>query len=106
MRFRLALQQPTRSSDGQGGGTMSWTTSFTAWADIEEKSAREINAADRLEGQRFFRAKIRYLSTVATITPNRWRATWDGRTFNITGVSYDARKQYATLELEERDQVQ
>jgi len=102
LRHRIKIQTLTRSSDGQGGFSSSWTDLATVWADIKPTSSKERLYAQQLEYQRSHKVVIRYLADLTAGVTNTHRFTFDGRTFQIKGVRLlDEKKFWMLLDAEE-----
>lgn len=99
MRDRVSIQSETRTSDGRGGYTKTWTTLATVWAQISPLRAAEQVEAGALQGVTVFRATIRYRDDVTT----PMRVLWGSRVFNIRGITNtDERKRFTELLCEEK----
>lgn len=91
---RISLQTASRTSDGGGGSTVSWTTSVTVWASIEPANGREPYIANQLNGQVSHKITIRYRSGVTT----GYRVLFGTRTFDVQAVlNKDERNELMTL---------
>lgn len=98
LRHQVVIQQASRSSDGQGGGTMSWTTLATVWARIEPVAGREVVAQQGLQSQITHRVVMRFRSDVTT----KMRLSHDGRLMNIRSIrNLEERKRWMELSVEE-----
>lgn len=82
LRHRITIEQPSRSADGYGGFTTSWSTFASIWGEVEPVSARERMFAAKLEHNVTHKIRIRHLSGVTT----DMRVSFDSRTFHIRGV--------------------
>lgn len=60
LRHRPVLEQASRTSDGGGGVTESWTAVATLWAQIRPLSGKERLEADRISGQIGHEVILRY----------------------------------------------
>ncbi len=65
LRQRLALQAATRTPDGGGGASESWTTIAQLWAEIRPTGGTESFEADAVAGRVSHEITIRYRSGVA-----------------------------------------
>jgi len=109
MRQKLELQSYSRTSDGGGGASLSWSKVATVYADIRPESASESMHGRDNEMREVVRHKImiRYRNNITHA--NRLVQTYiryDGveatRTFNIKGIlNVDNRFKYLELTCEE-----
>lgn len=98
MRHRITIESKSRSGDGYGGASVTWSTHATVWGEIKPASAAEQAFADRLENKITHKIKIRELSTVTAAM----RIKYDGRTFKIKGVrSKEERGRWTEIMVEE-----
>ncbi len=99
MRERVQLQAPTRTADGQGGYTITWTTKAKVWAQVVPLSGRELLIAQQLGTMLSHNVLMRYY---AGLLPS-WRVlTEDGRQLNVRSVAnVDERKVVHTLSCEQ-----
>lgn len=98
LRHRITIQQKSKTSDGQGGFSYSWSTLATVWAKVSPVSTRERLYGQQIEYQRTHQIWLRYRSDIT----QEMQVTFDGRTFQIKGVfSPDERKIYTVLDAEE-----
>lgn len=59
MTERVVIQSETRTADGQGGFTITWSDVATVWAKVESVSGREASAAGQVEWTQRYRIWIR-----------------------------------------------
>ena len=59
MSERITLQSESRTADGYGGFTITWTDVATVWAKVESISGREASAAGQVEWSQKYRITIR-----------------------------------------------
>lgn len=83
LRNRISIQSKTKTADGIGGFTTSWTTVSTVWANVKPMSAREINIADRIAPNTSHVITIRHRDGVS----EQQRIVFDSRTFAINGIT-------------------
>ena len=85
MKFRLAIQNSSQSSDGQGGYTESWTTADTVWASITPLKGFERFQAGQMQTPLTHKIIIRYRSDVTTATRFLYgsRVLWAKEVINI-----------------------
>jgi len=96
---RVELQKFTRSPDGQGGFTETWTTEATVWAHVRPQTGREREFADRQTAEAGYLVVIRYRDDV----DETWRFKWlnTGRLMNIRYVQQrGGRELYLPIEAE------
>lgn len=84
LRHRVDIEQPSRVSDGIGGGTISWTPVKTVWARIETAVGNERKFADKLEANVTHVITCRALS-VDTVN-STMRIKFKNRIFQIRSV--------------------
>lgn len=82
LRRRCRIEQETRSADGGGGFTISWTEVCTVWAKVWPVISREALSAERLEARVDTLIVIRYRAGLNA----GMRATVDGVSYQIHGV--------------------
>jgi len=94
MDRRITIESRTMDRDAAGGRTEAWTTAAEVWAELVTRKSKEAAAADseRPMDSRTFRIRFR------TITEHNHRVIYDGKTFNITGISEEGRKQTLLIE--------
>ena len=79
---RVTLQHQTRTPDGMGGFTVTWTDAATVWAAIWPVSASETIQAAQATMTVTHRIRIRFRSVLKA----SWRIAWAGRYFNIVSI--------------------
>lgn len=82
MRYRIEVQEVTRTSDGQGGFTELFAPIATLWAKFEPLKAYEKFQAMQMQSPVTHKVTIRYNSSITTAH----RILYDGRIFNIKEV--------------------
>lgn len=98
LRHRITIQSVSLVSDGQGGGTSTWTDVATVWAYVRPTSARERQFAEQIQYQRSHEVIIRHRDDVT----QEMRFTFDSRIFQIKGVRRpDERKFFLIIDAEE-----
>lgn len=65
-RQRVVIQQVTRTPDGAGGFSQSWSTFATIWADVEERSGSQVFFSESLQKRVTHKITARYLDGVTT----------------------------------------
>lgn len=86
LRRRITIQRVTETQDDQGQVVETWATLATRWASIEPLQGREFFASQQLDESLDVRFRIRYDSTVGTMT-TKDRISWNSRTFDIRSIS-------------------
>lgn len=82
---RLSLSRPTLTPNGFGEEVETLTEVATVWASYEPLSDAEQRRAAEVGATMTARFQIRLSSQVADCDPT-WRATFNGRPFDIVGV--------------------
>jgi len=82
LRRKIAIQQPQRSSDGQGGYTKSWSNFACVFAGIESLSGFEKTVSFKVQSKITHRITIRYIAGVNS----SMRVVMGTRSFNIMAV--------------------
>jgi SPP1 family predicted phage head-tail adaptor len=85
LRQRITIESLTRTADGQGGFTESWSTFAEVWANIKPANASERYFAQRVESNITHKISIRWLESVQS----EMRIQFEGRLFQIHGVRRD-----------------
>lgn len=103
MRHRVAIANPTRTADGDGGYTDTWVAADPSpvWARIDVATASNI---ERLVGNTI-EAPISHIVTMRWHdgVTTRSRLTYDGRAFNVRGLqNIQERDRWLVLACEER----
>ena len=103
MRHRVAIANPTREADGDGGYTDAWVAASPSpvWARIDVATASNI---ERLVGNTI-EAPISHIVTMRwhAGVSTRSRLTYDGRYFNVRGLqNIQERDKWLVLACEER----
>lgn len=78
----ITLQDIAQTVTDEGELTETVNTSTDTWASIQPLSARERLFANQSQATTTHTITTIYIADVST----RWRATWDGRTFNFDSV--------------------
>lgn len=102
LRSRITIQQKTRTPDGIGGATVSWTDLDTVWARVESMATRERYYADKLAPNTSHQITIRYRTDITA----QMRVMYDGRMFSVVGdpiVKDEQKKKYLVLYCVEGD---
>lgn len=85
LRSRVTLQQKTRTSDGIGGATVSWTDVATVWANVKPVSSKEKYQAERLSKNASHAITIRHRADVN----EQFRVLHNSKTFAVDGYVTD-----------------
>jgi SPP1 family predicted phage head-tail adaptor len=80
LRHKVLIQNPSESTDTQGGAEFTWTTVATAWAAVEPLSSREQYWQSQLQTLGTHKVTLRYTALVTS----RSRILFGTRTFEIT----------------------
>jgi len=98
LRERITIQQEVRSSDGMGGGGVTWNDVDTVWAKVSPLRGVERTQANQQQGEVMYRITMRYRTDIKT----DMRIAWGSVMFNITSVySPDMRSRFLTLDVTE-----
>ncbi len=82
LKHRVVIEQRSRSDDGAGGSSVSWSSVATVWAELRSKSGSERDFGGKLEARATHELTMRYRSGVTT----DMRVSYGGRVFNIRRV--------------------
>ena len=85
LRSRITIQAKSKTEDGIGGYTTSWTTRENVWANITPGTSRERNIADRIAPNTSHVITIRYVEGITTLM----RVSFGTRIFAINGLVTD-----------------
>jgi len=100
LRHRLTLESASRTPDGGGGASETWTTVAEVWAEITPSGGTEVVDADALTGRVSHEIVFRYRADVAPVMRLR-RGT---RLFDIAAViDIDERHRWLKCLCVERD---
>lgn len=100
LRHRLTLEAATRTPDGGGGASETWTTVAEVWAEISPTSGTEAVDSDALTGRVSHEIVFRYRSGVAPAM----RLRSGTRLFEIAAViDVDERRRWLKCLCVERD---
>lgn len=95
---RITFQTLTRTSDGQGGWTETWTTFATVWAKVKPKSARERYFSQQVQETITHEITIRKLANVTT----EMRVLHGAVYYQLHGkFKIDSRNFFMTIDAEE-----
>jgi SPP1 family predicted phage head-tail adaptor len=88
LRKRVTFQMRGTTSDTFGQQTTTWTDLFTAWAEIQALSAREMFAAQAVQSEVTHAITVRYRAELALPkTVAAMRVLYGSRIFNLAGAT-------------------
>ena len=94
LRYKVALQSATNTSDGAGGVTESWDTIANIYADITPTGGDESFRQGKVQEKVTHKIFIRYRSDIKT----SYRISYDSRIFNIKNIlNIDERNRFLEL---------
>lgn len=82
LTHRVTLQKPTRTADGMGGYTVTWSDEEQCWAAIWPVSATERIQAGQQASSITHRVRLRYREDLRA----DWRIQYGTRYFAILGI--------------------
>lgn len=92
LRQQLELQAATRTPNGRGGSTVTWTSLGTTWGRLVPLEGREAEVGPRLAAGVTHEGAVRSSARTRQLTPAH-RIRWQSRTFEIVSVTdVDARR--------------
>jgi SPP1 family predicted phage head-tail adaptor len=96
LRNRVQLQRKTRTSDGQGGWTETWTTYDTTWARVRPLSVDEHQAAMQPDARARYEVTIR-ANTSTVAGPDR--VLFGSKVLDVIGppVNMDEREKFLSF---------
>lgn len=99
LRHRIRIESASRTPDGGGGASETWTLLTEAWAAIREPGGRETVTAEALQGEAITEIWLRYRSDVTAAQ----RVTFGARTFDIrAALDPDGRRRWLRCLCSER----
>ena len=103
LRDRVTLQQRQTSQSPSGQPVETWVELFTAWADMDPLTGRELIAAQQVQSSVTHNVTMRYRSEFANPKAvASMRLVYQGRYFNIHAcMDQDSRKRAVVLQVEE-----
>lgn len=93
---RVTLRRETRTSDGMGGDTATWTDIATVWAKVRPMTGNEREHSDRLNATANYLIVIRAREDI----DERCIAVHSGTKYNIRFVKREPRSRFLALECE------
>ena len=101
MRHIITIQAETRTSDGGGGYTQTWTDYHEAYASVRPVSGAESYKQGQMSDTQLYEFVIRY-ETKRTITPAH-RIKYGTRMFQVrTVINHEERNRYLIMRAEEK----
>ena len=82
MRNRIIVQSLSPTTDAGGGQAISWGTTTTVWAKVENLSGSETFFGDQLEARSNYKFTIRYYSAITA----KHRISYNSKAFNIQHI--------------------
>lgn len=92
---RILVQVKTTTRDETGGRSESWATAFSCWAGLVKMTQRVSEISDSEKPNQTKHFLIRWRSDIGTATH---RIQYGNKTFQITGLIEDGRKEGLILE--------
>lgn len=93
LRYRVIIQEPTRTPDGGKGFTRGWAVHATVWGGVEPVTGSERFAGQQLEENVDYVVTIRARSTVTS----KMRVVYGTKILAITAVLPDPRNESMRL---------
>ncbi len=84
LRHYITIQTPTRTSDGQGGHTTTWTDSYEEWAGVKFLSGSRVLDSGGVRYRRAVEILVRE-NNLYELTPEN-RISWNGEYWTIHSV--------------------
>ena len=82
MRWRVTIEREQITADSSGGGTATWNSVATVWAEVKPMSSTERSVSGKREA--YSKYKIRMRSRSDLTEADRLRVA--GKLLNITGI--------------------
>ena len=76
---QITIERSTSVSDGMGGNTITWATTFTPWALVRPLSGSEKVDFERVQGEARYLFVVRYPIDIK----DEDRILWEGDYYNI-----------------------
>lgn len=86
LRHFITLQKPTQVVDTMGGYTVTFTSQYKCFADIDPPKGREFFQAGQQQTEVVSRIRIRYYSSVATDWRVRFGTSAPYRYYDINSI--------------------
>ncbi len=96
---RITLRSASVSTDGFGQAVRTYSDLGKVWAKVDYRTVKEGEETDRLTSVNKVRFTIRYRADVDATT----KISWDGKTYEVEGVSLEGRERYLILDTTLRD---
>jgi head-tail adaptor len=100
LRYRFSLERPVRTTDGQGGYSLTYADEGEVWADWKEGRVSVVSRDGRKDGILRHSLRLRYRSDIEA----GWRLTSGTRLLIVTALSPTPDSRFLDLQLEEEDQ--
>lgn len=98
LRHRIKFQSLSRTPDGQGGFTESWTDFTEVWAKIIPKNGKERYFSQQIQPVISHEITVRWLEGITT----EMRILFEGRIFQIHSIRRDIEERwFITIDAEE-----
>jgi len=103
LRDRVTLQNKVIGQSPTGQPTETWVDAFSAWADMDPLTGRELIAAQQVQSSVTHNCTMRYRKEFANPKAvTNMRLVYEGRFFNIHAcMDQDSRKRAVVLQIEE-----
>lgn len=85
MTEQVVWQTSTRSSDGQGGNTVTWSDLATEWANVSEISTDRLLSDDGVKFTKAIRIRMRERGDTYTADP-KYRISWNSQYWTVYSV--------------------
>jgi len=97
LRDRVGIQTATDTTAADGSSSRTWATTSERWAGLRGLTGREILTAGDLRPAFSHEITMRYDASVTS----KNRLTMNSRTFEITSINYDPKREWMTLQVNE-----
>ena len=98
LKTRLAVQQPLKVADGQGGVSRTWTTFATMWAQVVPVGSSASVEADAAGATQRYRITLRSQLSLTT----RHRLVEGARVYRIIGIRERDDRRFVEIDAEVR----
>jgi len=99
LRHQVTIQTVSRTEDGQGGFTETWTNGESVWASIETLKAYQRFQAMQMQTPMTHKLVVRYRRDLSTLN----RLLFGDRVFTVKEViNVDMKNRFLELKVEER----
>lgn len=83
---RVTIQKVTETANSYGEMIESWALYAKVWAQILPMNGREFFEASQEQEEQQLRIFTRYSNSMAKVTPQKYRITYDNVTYDILSV--------------------